>query len=258
MRSNADTPDFERKHRRLQALCAACIICLAIFAGGIALHVANVNALETSALQQQYAQATNDETSNKVVSRKLYAPNLIALFDKTLDEAMAQLGEGAQQTAAYAVNEQGSDVRTVVDVALTNEAADATSGTPTVTLHLDEEGKVIRAGFTTNMSLLGYGFVSFTDATLNMHVVESTLTEAGLAVPAGTVVLPESKTAWTTYENDGVTVALESCSFEGEQAQGGATYLWNATMTFDYSTSNERSNLSYTVRMITVEIATRR
>ena len=51
-----------------------------------------------------------------------------------------------------------------VTVALTAEPADSRSGTPTVYLGLDADGKVIQAGYSAATASLGYGSLSFADA----------------------------------------------------------------------------------------------
>ena len=112
------------------------------------------------------------------------------------DEAIAAIGHGAVVSGSLDVNEEGNPIRqrvtTVercvrqrVTVVLTEEPADALSGTPTVYLGLNEEGKVIMAGYSAATASLGYGNLSFADAVQNENIVEKTLDEAGLSVPAG-------------------------------------------------------------------------
>ncbi|MDO5426406.1 MAG: hypothetical protein Q4F54_01045 [Coriobacteriia bacterium] len=50
-----------------------------------------------------------------------------------------------------------------------------------------------------------------------MHIVEKTLTEAGLNVESGKVKVPDNRASWTTYDSDGTTVVMESCDFSGNQ-----------------------------------------
>ena len=116
------------------------------------------------------------------------------------DEALAALAHGAQVTASKDVNEEGNPIKKDVTVALTDEPADTRTGTPTVYLGLNEEGKVVQAGYSASTAALGYGTLSFADAVKNEHVVEKTLQEAGIPVAEGAAVLPEDKTAYSTYD----------------------------------------------------------
>ena len=108
------------------------------------------------------------------------------------------MGRGATVTATREVNEEGNPIKTSLTVALTEEPADTRSGTPTVYLGLDEEGKVVQAGYSAPLASLGFGSLSFADAVSNEHVVEKTLQEAGIPVEEGAAVLPEGYTIeWT-------------------------------------------------------------
>ena len=77
---------------------------------------------------------------------------------------------------------KGNAVKKSVTVALTAEPADSRSGTPTVYLGLDADGKVVQAGYSAATASLGYGSLSFADAVKNEHIVEKTLREAGVNV----------------------------------------------------------------------------
>ena len=181
-------------------------------------------------------------------------PNLVPLFGKTVDEAVAQIGHGAIVTANKDVDDEGSAIKKTVNIALTEEPADSKTGTPTVYLGLNEDGKVIQVGYSASASALGFGSLSFADAVSNEHVVEKTLAKIGVNVPEGSVKLPEDKKSYSTYASDGTTVIKESCSFEGNVDVNGTPCLWSAVLRYDYTTQVVTGNLNDTVRIIYVYV----
>ena len=172
----------------------------------------------------------------------------------TKDEAIAALKHGATETSSKEVSEEGNPVKTNVTIALTDEPADTRSGTPSVYLGLDEDGKIVQAGYSAATAALGYGSLSFVDAVKNEHIVEKTLAEASIAVPEGTVELPADKTAYSTYDTDGTTLVKESCSFSGTVDLAGAAHEWSSVLLYDYKTANASGNLADTIRIIYVYI----
>ncbi len=251
--------DYVRKRRRMRVVCACACACALIFAAGIFLHVHNMKIARGGALVQQVAQvteSTNLTTSSKDTAKQLYAPRLVALLGKTAAEAQQALGAGAQVTGTTQENNAGSAIRQKTTIALTNESGNALTGTPTVVLALDSQGKVIQASFSVNLTLMGYGFISFSDAVLNRHVIETTLSEAGLNIEVGHLKLPDNHSDYATYDKDGITISKEEYTFSGHQVQNGTDYLWRGTLSFDYTLSNAQSNLSYTQRSVTVTVGT--
>ena len=176
---------------------------------------------QTAAYQQTQQQQSNQDTSslqagsegNDATStvKKTSAPNLTELLGCTQDDALAKVGHGAQVTVSNEVNEEGNPIKTEVRVALTDEPADTRTGTPTLYLGLDEDGAVVQAGYSAGTASLGYGTLSFSDAVKNESIIEKTLQEAGISVPAGTVSLPADKTEYSTYASDGTTLVKEYC-----------------------------------------------
>ena len=164
------------------------------------------------------------------------------------------MGRGATVTATREVNEEGNPIKTSLTVALTEEPADTRSGTPTVYLGLDEEGKVVQAGYSAPLASLGFGSLSFADAVSNEHVVEQTLQEAGIPVEEGAAVLPEDKAAYSSYDSAGTTLVRENCTFEGEATIGDAVRSWSSTLSYDYTTANASDNLANTIRLIYVYV----
>lgn len=263
-KSDEDLPEYMRKSRRMRRILTVVIVLLvvlALAAGAGIFQIVKIgqeaSVQQTQKVEQEASSITgaeaNDATSATTV-KKTNVPNLVSLVGLTQDEAVAQLGEGAQLTSSIDMNEQGNPIKKEVRVALTAEPSDSRTGTPTVYLGFNEEGKVIQAGYSTSTTSLGYGSLSFADAVRNEHIIEKTLAEAGVQVAEGSVSLPEDKMAYSTYGSDGTTLAKEYCSFSGEAEVNGATEEWSAVLSYDYAVANATGNLADTVRTIYVYI----
>lgn len=255
-----DVPEYQRKSRRMRRILIAVIALLAVIL--IALVGCVVLLLQdgqTRAVQQAQSQQSaqeeqeiqQDETKDASQSaKKTNVPDLVSLLGMTQDEAVDALAHGAVVSATREVNEEGNPVKRQTTVTLTDEPADTRTGTPSVYLFLSEDGVIIRAGYSAGTSSLGYGSISFIDAVENEHVVEQTFGEAGLSVPEGSAVLPEDKTAYSTYASDGTTLTKESCTFSGTAEAGGSTYEWESVLLYDYTSANATGNLANTIRQI--------
>lgn len=258
----AAVPEYMKKSRRMRRILIVIIILLVILliAGGFFAFRMFQTAQTTASQQAQITSAeldVNQQTDeakevNTSTARRTSVPNLVTLFGLTQEEAVEQLQHGAQVSSSREVNEAGNPIVTETRVALTTEPADSRTGTPTVYLGLDAQGKIIQAGYSASTSALGYGSFSFTDAVRNVGVIEETLNEAGLTVPEHSVVLPEDKMEYSTYASDGVTLTNESCAFDGTIDQDGVTYHWSAVLSYDYSMANATGNLADTMRTIYV------
>ena len=181
-------------------------------------------------------------------------PNLVQLLGMDQNQAVEALSHGAQVTGLTDVNEEGNPVKKQVSIALSDEPADARSGTPSVYLYLNEEGKVVRAGYSVATSSIGYGTLSFADAVTNERIIEKTVEEAGLAVGQQAAALPEDKTVYSTYASDGTTLTREYCEFSGTGTAGGVEHPWQASLSYDYNMANATGNLADTIRTIYVYI----
>ena len=159
-----------------------------------------------------------------------------------------------EQQTSKEVNEEGNPVKTNVTVALTDEPADTRSGTPTVYLGLNEDGAVVQAGYSAATASLGSGSLSFVDAVKNEGIIEKTLQEAGVNVPAGSAQLPADKTEYSEYASDGTTLVKESYSFSGTVDLNGAAHEWSALLLYNYSTANTSGNLADTIRIVYVYV----
>ncbi len=264
---HAKPPLSERqlKSRRMRRVLIAVII--VIVALIVALCVLLYQFIQTSQnavtqqVQQEGAQVATTEEGTDVATdaqattqRTTEVPLLTAVMGMTQDDAVAAIGHGAVVSGSVEVNEEGNPIRQRVTVSLTSEPADTRSGTPTVYLGLNEGGTVVMAGYSAATASLGYGNLSFVDAVQNENIVEKTLDEAGLSVPAGTAQLPTDRASYCTYASDGTTLVEENCTFEGEGDVNGAHYTWSSMLMYNYTAANASGNLNDTVRQIYVYI----
>lgn len=259
-------PVYIRKSKRMRKILIVVLILLILLlcAGGYLsyqlLMTANNAATQQQSVQVADVDTINDEEPTKDVSttvaRKTSVPDLVALLDLTVDEAIETLQHGAQLTSSYEVNEEGSPIKQEVRLALTTEPSDSRSGTPTIYLSLDENGLIIQSGYSVGTSSLGYGSLSFTDAVQNEHIIEKTLDEAGMIVQDGTLLLPDDKMLYSTYASDGATLTKETYNFEGTGVSNTDRVVnWDAILTYDYSTANATGNLADTIRMIYIYVS---
>lgn len=260
-----EIPSYMRKSRRMRRILIVVVVLLVLLlAAGGYFAVRLFQTAQTAAYQQTQQQQSNQDTSslqagsegNDATStvKKTSAPNLTELLGCTQDDALAKVGRGAQVTVSNEVNEEGNPIKTEVRVALTDEPADTRTGTPTLYLGLDEDGAVVQAGYSAGTASLGYGTLSFSDAVKNESIIEKTLQEAGISVPAGTVSLPADKTEYSTYASDGTTLVKEYCPFSGDIDINGVSHTWSAVLSYDYSVANASGNLADTIRIIYVYI----
>lgn len=256
-------PVYLHKSRRLRRILIGVIIVLIVLLVaalvGIGMLVVNESRSAVQMATNNQQQAADDlkdgvEDASTGTEKLITAPNLAAILGASQDDAIASVGRGATVTATREVNEEGNPIKTSLTVALTEEPADARSGTPTVYLGLDEEGKVVQAGYSAPLASLGFGSLSFADAVSNEHVVEKTLQEAGIPVEEGAAVLPEDKAAYSSYDSAGTTLVRENCTFEGEATIGDAVRSWSSTLSYDYTTANASDNLANTIRLIYVYV----
>ncbi len=261
--------DVTRRHRRSRRLLIFVIILLICLVGALAFfgfqlfqesqRVASQQVTATSSTSESSSVKSTQEGSSRdsgtTTVKKTDVPSLTALMGHTQDECITLLAHGAQASSSREVNEEGNPVKTQVTVMLTDEPADSKSGTPTVYLGLGEDGTVVQAGYSAATASLGYGSISFADAVSNEHIVEKTLTEAGLTVDYGTVQLP-AKATYSTYASDGTTLVKESCSFSGTApSSAGVSYDWSSVLTYDYAAANASGNLADTIRQIYVYVS---
>jgi hypothetical protein len=258
----AAEPAFVKKSKRVRRVLIVVVIVLVLLV--VAIGVAGYFLYDTASTKAEQQQNTttqidgNDAGEAKDDSgsaeKQTVVPDLVSLLGSSYDDAVAKIAHGAQVSSNLEVNEEGNPVKREIRLALTDEPADSRSGTPTVTLSLNEENIVLKAGYQVATSSLGYGSISFTDAVLNENIVEKTLEEAGLDVVPGLITLPDAS-EYSTYATDGKTLTKESYTFDGTGTCGGVTYPYSATLTYDYSVANAASNLADTIRTISVTVS---
>ncbi len=253
-----------RRVRRILIVVAVLLVVLIVALGYFSFQLYKES--QKSVVQQTQAQqSTHDvgslsdgssvsDSSSATVEKKTEVPNLVNILGQTQDAAVTALAHGAKVTSSKDVNEEGNSVKKNVTVKLEAEPADSRSGTPTVYLGLDEEGKIIQAGYSAATSSLGYGSISFSDAVTNQHIVEKTLREGGVNAKDGDAVLPADKTQYTTYASDGTTRTKESCNFSGTADVNGTAHSWSSVLLYDYSAANQSGNLADTIRVIYIYV----
>lgn len=262
-----DVPPHLRKSRRMRKILIVVIILLVALLAALGYfgmqwflesqRVAVQQTHDQQGTQDADALAAQDEKAKDAqdsVAKKTEVPNLAAVLGLDQAAAITHLEHGATITNSRTVNEEGNPIKTSVTVALTDEPADTRAGTPTVYLGLDEEGLVVQAGYSTSTSSLGYGSLSFTDAVRNERIVEKTLKEGGITVPANSAELPADKMAYSTYASDGTTLVKENYQFTGTAAINGAEHQWSSVLQYDYTVANTSGNLADTIRVIYIYV----
>ncbi len=258
-------PHLKKSRRVRKVLVAIVVLLIALICalGYYAWQLANESSramVQQTQAQQQSTDVGNlsQENSGKdaasTTTKKTEVPNLAGVLGMTQEQAIDQLKHGATVTTSKDVNEEGNAVKKSVTIALTAEPADSRSGTPSVYLGLNEDGKIIQAGYSAATASLGYGSLSFADAVKNEHVVEKTLRDAGVPVIDGAATLPTDKTQYSTYASDGTTLVKENCSFSGQVDINGASHNWSSVLLYDYSTANASGNLADTIRIIYIYV----
>lgn len=251
-----------RKSTRMRKVLIVVVILLVLLIAALGVFVFQlVTTAQDTAVQQTNVTDTDSidaESTEKTTqsSTKLTTvPELVSLLGATQEEAIAQIGHGAEVTRSLPVNEEDNPVKTDVQIALTEEPSDSRTGTPTVYLSLDEAGTILQIGYSAATSSLGYGTLSFSDAVQNENVVEETLEDAGLTVSYGSAKLPEDKAEYQTYDSDGTTLVKEYCAFNGTGSANGNEYQWESILSYDYSMANATDNLNDTIRTIYIYIS---
>ena len=258
-----EVPEYLYKSRRMRRILIVVIVVLVVLLGvGGVLVFQLFSTVQNTATQQAQTvseaidvKQASEVSESSATAKRTTVPDLVGLLGLTQDEAIEKLAHGAQVSSASEVNEEGNPIKHEVRVALTAEPADSRTGTPTVYLGLNQDGRVIQAGYSTSTSSLGYGSFSFSDAVENVGVIEETLNEAGLKVPEKSVKLPADKMEYSSYASDGTTLTREYFSFEGTApAENGTEHPWSAVLSYDYSLANTTGNLADTMRTIYVYV----
>lgn len=257
------SPRMQQSRRKRRTLVVLVIlIVLVIVAVGVFTFRTFSNSQQEAAHQaQEQLDAPKNDIGNELSdgagaapTKLTDVPNLSAVLDMTLDEAVSSIGHGAMALPAREVNEEGNPIKSSVNVSLNDEPVDSKTGAPTVYLGLNQDGKVIQVGYSASAAALGFGSLSFADAVNQEHVIEKTLAKIGVKVPEGSAVLPADKKEYSTYASDGTTVTRERCSFEGDVDVNGSPCTWSSVLSYDYTTQMVTGDLSDTVRIIYVYV----
>lgn len=255
---------YQKKSRRMRRVLIVVILLLIALIGALGYFTYLLfDEAQNEAAQQTLQQAPHDvdalkeeetKDASTTTTKSTEVPTLTTLLGKTQEEAIDLIARGATVVSTNPVEEEGNPIKTRVKLSLTDEPGDSRSGTPTVYLDLNAEGKIIQAGYSAATASLGYGSLSFSDAVKNEHIIENTLAEAGLAIPESSVELPADKELYSTYATDGTTLVNESYSFSGAFEQDGIIYEWSAVLRYDYTAANASGNLADTIRQVYVYV----
>lgn len=194
--------------------------------------------------------ASTAQDTTVAVTKTARVPELDLLLGMSLDDAVAELGPTFAAGPERDADESDRPIMTTVTLTDTSGSTESRSGIPTVYLGLDSERKVIEAGYSAATSALGFAPSSFSDAVLNDRIIENAMAEAGVAVDAADVILPDDRASYATFADDGKTVVKERCSFAGTANQNGLDIEWSAVLMYDYTTSNATGNLANTIRLV--------
>ena len=231
-----------------------CIIAIVVLCGLLVFLIASHSSAEANLGKQQQWTSGKDSfdrayeiaaSDKETPDKTLYIPNLVDQLGKTVDEAVANIGQGATVI---------SSIPTETVINLNNESGNDKAGTPSIVVTTNRSRTITKIQFSCNTTLLGYGNYSFVDYVDNLHVIEKSLTEAGLKVDEGSVKAPDNRTTYTSYDSDGTTVVMESCNFSDTQWQKGRSYKWTSNLNFNYAIANAKGDLSETVRTLTISI----
>lgn len=251
---------LRKSHRTRRALLVALVLLVILLGVLVYLGFKLVSASQEAA---QYVITQTDTTEVKEGTSVTHdasgdnqkvaqIPALSEVIGLQRDDAITALGHGATLTLASDVSSDGVAVIEKDTVMLTADPVDKKAGAPTVYLGIDSNGAVAQAGYTVATASLGAGSLSFSDAITTAHIVERSVSEAGVPVADGSVSLP-SKTEYSTYASDGETLLNEKYTFTGSGTSAqGSTLNWSVVLSYDYSASNASGNLSDAVRLITV------
>ncbi len=259
-----EVPEYLKRSRRMRRILIAVLVVLVLLvAAGAVLVVMLFDTANNAATQQAQSAVSQVEAiesddatkdASTTTTKRTTVPDLVSLLGLTQQEALDQLQHGAQVTGLSEINEEGNPIKQQVDVALSDEPADSRSGTPSVYLDLNEEGRVLRAGYSVAIASIGYGSISFADAVSNEGIIEETVQEAGLTIADYTATLPEDKMQYSSYAGDGTTLTREYCEFSGTGSVGETQYSWEADLSYDYTMANATGNLADTIRTIYIYI----
>lgn len=253
-----DVPEYvehaKKMRRNLVVAIVALIAIICVIVGLMVFYLlhsqnASVQQEQTSDVSQMEGEASEKTTTKD--EKTSTVPDLASLIGVKADEVAQKAGHGAQVTSDEAKDEENNPVKRVMKLTLTNDVGSDSTGNPTIVASANSDGNVTSVTYSSSTKTLGYGTMSFTDAIQNEKIIEKVMKEAGLTINSADVVLPEDKSSWTTYTDDGKRISREEKEFSGE-VDGKK---WSARLAYDYTVSLATDNLSDTLRNITITIS---
>lgn len=253
----SDIPEYfehdQKIKRNLKIAIVLLLVLILVVVGLFAfyfLKIQNVSVQQTQVNSGEVGKIENTDPSQNS-QKSSTVPGLASLIGTKVDEVAQNIGHGAQVTSDEHRDSEEDPIKRVVKLTLTNDIGSGSSGNPTVTVNGDSEGNITSVTYQASIKTLGYGTMSFSDAVQNEKIIEKVLKEAGLSINSADVTLPEDKSSWTQYSEDGKRISREEKEFSGE-ADGKK---WSAKLVYDYTVSLATDNLSDTLRNITITIS---
>lgn len=253
----SDIPEYfehdKKIKRNLKVAIVVLLILIIVVVGLLAFYFLNFQ--NVSVQQKQVSSGDVEKIENSDQSQNSQksstVPGLASLIGTKADEVAQNIGHGAQVTSDEHRDSEEDPVKRVVKLTLTNDVSTDSSGNPTVAVMANSEGNITSVTYSASIKTIGFGTMSFSDAVQNEKIIEKVFKEAGLNINSADVALPEDKSSWTKYTDDGKRISREEKEFSGE-ADGKK---WTAKLIYDYTVSLATDNLSDTLRNITVTIS---
>lgn len=261
VKTEKEIPAYERHSKRMRknlkiaigiliaVLVLICVLCYFLYV--------NANNTSTQLTQNfdQNTQSMSNDSEDATAIKTVTIPQIASYIGQNVDSCISGIGHGAEISTDRGVDEEGNPVKRSVKLSLKSDTGDSSAGTPSITLDLDEAGNILHATYSASIKNLGYSQSSFYDAITNGHIIEKTLSEAGLKVEDNVASLPENESEYRTYLSDGTTTSKEEREFSGKGTYNSDEYSFSSTLVFDYTISSRTGNLSDTLKTITFTIS---
>lgn len=258
----ADLPEYEiasqNMRKKLMIANVALVVVLALAAVAFGLYVfnsQNVSVEQHQAGQSDVSQMQGSDSQSNGSEKTATVPEIAGIIGTSVDDVTSAIGHGAQVTSDTEKDDEDDPIKRVVKYSLANDQGDSTSWNPVVIAYADKDNDITQITYQASTKALGYGTMSFQDAVANERIIEKIMAEAGLKISSDDVSLPDDKSDYTTYTDDGKRISKEELEFSGDADYSGTSVKWSARLLYDYTVSLATDNLADTVRMITVTIS---
>ncbi len=222
------------------------IICFVIVAAiiGAAIFFVQQNRAASKAGTGQIEVVDENSSASKPTTT---VPNLVQLFGKTPDEALAALGSKAS------VSSTAAGTTTIV---IASDNGNTTTNPTNVYLGLDAEGRTSEVIYNVSFESLGNATMSFAKVLADTAFLSKTLTSVGIDPATANFALPDA-TAYetrTTAANGTSVVTKEEYSYSGQTGSETAPTAWEMMITFDRSSATGTSSATAMTRSLKVHL----